>query len=211
MLDQADLGKFLVRLVNLGQQRTARHRDHRVPGRAPAELFGDLKTHRLGTFRVVRAQVDVDETPTVLARDLRAQAVDLIIRAMDADDVGAVHQRAEHLAAFQVGGDEHIAFQPGGGGLRGDGVGQVARRGAGNGFQPEFACTGQRHGDNPVLEGKGGVINRVVLDVEFAQAQPPRQSVGADQRREAHLRARRSDRRRWAAARGNATSSADGP
>ncbi len=80
------VGQLFVRLVDLGQQRATGHRDDGVTRRAPAELFGDLESHRLGTFRVVGAQVHVDEAPAVFARDFRAQAIDLIISAVNADD-----------------------------------------------------------------------------------------------------------------------------
>ena len=136
--DEPDGGQFLVGLVDLRQQRAAGHRHHGVPGRAPAQLLRDLEAHRLGAFGVVGPQVHVDEAPAVFARDLRAQAVDLIVSAVDADDARAVHQRVEHLAAFQVGGDQHVARQPGRGGVGRDGVGQVARGRAGDDLETEF-------------------------------------------------------------------------
>ena len=101
-----------------------------MPRHAPAELFGDLEAHCLGAFGVIGPQVDVDEAPAVLEGHLGTQPVDLVVGAGDADDLGAVDARAEDLGPLQIGRHEDVAFQPGRGGVGGDAVGQVARRGA---------------------------------------------------------------------------------
>ena len=53
----------------------------------------------------------------------------------------------------------------------------------------EFLRAAQRHAHDAVLEGERGIIDGVVLDPEFADAQPFGQAVRFDQRREADLEA----------------------
>ena len=84
---------------------------------APAELLGDFKRHALGAFGVIRAHIDVHKRPAELAGDFRAQPVDFVVMALDADDVRAVNERVENLALLQIRRNEHVGFQPGGGGL----------------------------------------------------------------------------------------------
>ena len=50
---EAELGEFLIRLLDLGQQRAGRHRHHGVLRDVPAELFHDFKAHALRAFGVV--------------------------------------------------------------------------------------------------------------------------------------------------------------
>src|SRR5205807_3494357 len=110
-------------------------------------------------FGVERPQVDVDEAPAVLERDLRAQAIDLVVGAVHADNVGAINACAEDLGRFQVGGDEDVAFQTGGGGVGGHAVCQVARRGAANRLEAELAGFAQGDGDDAVLEAQRGKVD----------------------------------------------------
>ena len=128
---------------------------------------------RLRALGVIRAQVHVHETPAVFAGDFGAEAVDLVVGAVDADDVGAIDERAEDFALLEIGGDEHVALQAGAGGIGGDGVGEVAGRGAGDDLEAEFARAAQRDGDDAVFEGERRVIDRVVLDVELARCRAP--------------------------------------
>ena len=72
---------------------------------------------RLGAFGVVGAQVDVDESPVEPVGDLRAEAVDVVVVAVDADDARAVDGGAEDLGLLEIGGDEDVGFEPGCGGL----------------------------------------------------------------------------------------------
>jgi len=51
------LQKFLVRLVYLSQQRSARHANDRMPWQAPTQLLDDLETHRFRSLGVVGAEV----------------------------------------------------------------------------------------------------------------------------------------------------------
>ena len=77
-------------------------------GQLEAELLGGLERERLRALRVVRAHVDVHERPLVLARELGAQPVDVVVVAADGDQVRAVDAGREHLLLLEVGRDEHV-------------------------------------------------------------------------------------------------------
>jgi hypothetical protein len=130
--EQAELEELAEALADLGEQRARGDRDDDAVGRRPPELLADLVGQRLGALGVVRAQVDVDERPRlVLARQLGAQAVDVVVVAVDRHDVRAVDARGEDLLLLEVGRDEDEGLHPERGRLGGHGVGQVARGGAG--------------------------------------------------------------------------------
>ena len=119
--------------------------------------------------------------------ELGAEAVDVVVGAAHADQLGAVDAGREQLLLLEVGGDEDVGLQAGRGGVGGDGVGEVAGRGAGDGVEAELARLGDGDGDDAVLE-RVGRVGGVVLDPELAaDAQPLRQPVGAQQRRQAGL------------------------
>src|SRR5438445_230666 len=65
---------------------------------SPAELLGDLEAHGLRAFGVVGPEIDVYEAPAVFAGDLGTEAVHVVVRAMDADDLRAVDERPEDFA-----------------------------------------------------------------------------------------------------------------
>ena len=186
-LEQAEELELLERLVDLADQAAAGHRRDDVVGRPPAQVLGDLEAHRLGALGVERPQVDVDESPAEPEGDLRAEPVDLVVVPVDGDDLGAVDRRAEDLALLEPVGDEDVGVQPGGGGVGGDAVGQVARRGAADRLEAQLDGLRERHGHDAVLERQRRMIDGVVLDVELGDAQRPGQPIGADQRRAADL------------------------
>ena len=69
-------------------------------GQPPAELLGDLVAQRLGALGVERPDVDVDERPALLlAGDLGAQPVDVVVDAVDGDERAAVDRGGDDLAA----------------------------------------------------------------------------------------------------------------
>ena len=113
--------------------------------------------------------------------------VDLVVVAVDPDDPGTVDQRVEHLALLQIGGDEHVGVEAGRGRVGRHRVGQVPGGGAGDGPEAQLAGAAQGHADHPVLEGERGVVDRVVLDPQLADSQPPGEAIGPDQRGVAHL------------------------
>ena len=104
--DQAEEDELVEGLADFADQRAAGHGDDDVVGQAPAELLGDLVAYGLRAFGVVGAQVDVDEAPVVLVGDERAEAVDVVVVAVDADEARAVDEGVEDLGGLEVGGDE---------------------------------------------------------------------------------------------------------
>src|SRR5207247_213697 len=113
-----------------------------------------------------------DEGPVVLAGNLSGKPVHFVIVTANADHVGAVDERVEDLALFEVSGDKNVGLEAGGSSVRRDGIGEVARGCAGDGLKAQFARPAQGHAHNAVFEGEGGVIDAVILDPEFAQADP---------------------------------------
>ena len=109
----------------------------------PAELFDDFEAHALGTFGVVGAHIDVHERPAEFAGDFRAEPIHFVVMAFDADDVRAVNERVDDLALLEIRRDKDVGFEPGRGGIGGDGVGEIAGRSAGDGGETQFARAAQ--------------------------------------------------------------------
>ena len=186
-LDEPELAELLETLVDLGQLRAGRDRDDDLLGQAPAELLGDLVAQRLRTLGVVRADVDVDERPLlVLRRELGGEPVDVVVVAVDGQQRAAVDGGGEDLGLLQRRRDQHDRVPPGARRRGGDGVGEVARRGAAQHGEAQLAGGGEGDGDDAVLEGVRRVA-RVVLDPQGAQAQGGGEAVGLDQPRHARL------------------------
>ena len=186
---EANFCEFAVGLVDFREERTGGHRDDGVARDAPAELLHDFKAHALAAFGVIRAQVHVHEAPAVFAGDFGAETVHLIVGAVDADDVRAVHERAEHFALLEVGGDEDVAFQSGARGVGSDGVCEVSSRGAGDDFEAQLLRAAEGDAHDAILEREGGVVDGVVLDVERLDAELLGEAIRLHERREADLRA----------------------
>ena len=98
---------------------------------------------------------------------------------------GVVDQGAQHLAQFQIAGDEHAAVEAGVGGDGGGGVGQVAGGGATHRGEAQLPGAGEGHTHHPVLKRKRRHVDAVVLDVEALEAEPLGQVAGLEQRRKA--------------------------
>ena len=73
--------------------------------------------------------------------------------------------------------------------MGGDGIGQIAGRGTGNGFKSQFASPGQRDGHDAIFERERGMIDRIVLNVELVEAEVGAEILGAHQRRHPGMRA----------------------
>ncbi len=197
------------RAIFVNSEPEAIGRDDAV-GDLPAELLGRLEGQGLRALGVVRAHVDVDERPRVLARDLGAQPVDVVVVALDGDEVRAVDPRGEDLLLLEVGGDEDVGLEAERGGVGGHGVGQVAGRGAGDDLVAELAGALERDGDDAVLE-RVRRVGGVVLDVHLADPEPLGEPVGLEQRREAGREAAARAAPRSAGSRGSARCSAVRP
>ncbi len=175
-----------------------------VVGGLPAELLGGLERERLRTLGVERPHVDVDERPLVQPGELRAQPVDVVVVAVDRDDVAAVDRGGDDLALLEVRRDEHVAAQPGVRRVRGDRVREVAGRRARRDLEAELERLAQRDRDDPVLERVRRVA-RVVLDPDLAEAELGREAVGPHERREPGAEVDRGVGRAPAAGRRSAT------
>ena len=188
LVEDADFDKFLVGLVDLGEERAAGHRDDGVAREFPAELLGNFEAHALGSFGVVGAEVHIHKAPAVFASDLGAEAVHLIVGAFDADDLRAVNKRSDDFALLQIRGDEDIARETCGGGIGCHGVREVPGGGTGDNFEAQFAGTAESNGYHAVFKGQGGVVDRVVLDIKLFHTEVLREAVGPDKRGETNLR-----------------------
>ena len=126
-VSKPELDPLLEAARDLREQRAGGDRADDPVGQLEAELLGDLERERLGALGVVGPHVDVHERPVVLAGDLGAQPVDVVVVAAHSDEVGAVDAGREHLLLLEVGRDEHVGLEAGRGRVRGDRVGEVAR------------------------------------------------------------------------------------
>ncbi len=104
--DEAEVDEFVEGLANFADERAAGHGDDDVVGETPAELLGDLVAYGLGAFGVVGAEIYVDEAPGVFVGDLGAEAVDVVVVAVDADEARTVYQGVQDLGGLEVGWDE---------------------------------------------------------------------------------------------------------
>src|SRR5689334_1482586 len=103
---QTDFLQFFEGLGNLRQDCATRSRQHDVLRQPPSKLFDQLKAERLGAFRVIWAQVDIDEGPAILVGDFATQSVDVIIIATNYDDLRAINGRADYLTRLNPFGHE---------------------------------------------------------------------------------------------------------
>ena len=131
-LEQPDLEPLVEAARDLREQRARRDRRHDAVGQLEAELLGDLEGERLRALGVVGPHVHVDERPVALAGELGAEPVHVVVVAAHGHEVRAVDARGEDLLLLEVGRDEHVRLEPGGRGVRGHGVRQVAGRRAGH-------------------------------------------------------------------------------
>ena len=186
-IEDADADELLVSLVDLREERSAGHRDDGVLGQLPAELLSDFEAHAFRAFCVVGTEVYVHEAPAVFTGDFGAKAVDLVVSSFNGDHLGAVNERTDNFAFFEVRRNEDIAGETRCGGIGSDGVSQIARRGAGDNFETEFLGPTERHGNHAILEGQGGVVDRVVFDIKLINSEMLGEPVGTHERSEPHL------------------------
>ncbi len=136
-------------------------------------MLGDLEGEGLAALGVERAEVDVDEGPALLVGDLEAEPVDVVVRAVDADDGRAVAQGVVDLGGLEVRRDEDEGTQPERGrGGRG-GAGEVAGGGAGERVEAELDGSGRGDRDDAVLEAEcrvtGVVLQPEPVDTDLAR------------------------------------------
>ena len=181
----AERDQFAECFGNFGDQRTAGHGNDDVVGKRPAELLGDFVAVRLRAFGIVGAQIHVDEAPLKAVGDLRAEAIDVIVVAVDAHDARAVDGGVEHFGGLEVGGDEDAGVETLLRGLRGDGVGEIAGGRTADGGEIEAARGGESGGDDAILEGKRREADGVIFEIEILQAPLGGELARSDERRAA--------------------------
>ncbi len=164
-----ELGELLEAARDAGEHRARGDRPDDDVRRAPAERLGDLVGEGLGALGVERPQVDVDEAPAGLVGDLEAEAVDVVVGAVDRDDGRAVGQGVVDLGRLEVGRDEDVGRQADRGRGGGGRAGQVAGRGAGERLDAELDGPGRGDRDRPVLEAERRVAG-VVLEPQPVDA-----------------------------------------
>ena len=178
--------ELLQPLVDLGEHRAGCRRRDGVCGSAPAQLLRDLVAERLAAVRIEGADVDVHECPLVLVGQFTAEAVDVVVAAVDRDHGGVVDGRAQHLARFEVVGDEDVGIHPGPRRVGGHCAGEVAGGGAGERLESELQRLGGGDGNDAVLE-RVRRVDAVVLDPQLLEAEALREAAGADERSEARV------------------------
>jgi hypothetical protein len=150
----------------------------------PPELLGDLEAVRFRAFGVVRPQVDVDESPAVAVRHLRAEPVHVVVRARDREDRRVEDRRSQQLSRFEIVRDEHAALDAEARGVRGHAVREVPGGGAGEHRKSELDGARCGNRDDAVLVRQRRMVHRVVFHVQLADAEPLREPFAPHERRE---------------------------
>jgi hypothetical protein len=185
----ANFVKFLETLPYLRQKRPARTRHDHIVRPRPAELLHDLEALRLGALCVKGPDVNVHECPAVLVGNLAAEPVHVIIAPVHGNKMRLVGQGSHNLALLKACRDEDESLEARLGTMRRDRVGKVPGGGARHRIEPELLRLGEGNGHNAVLEGERGMHHRIVLHVEFADAQFLRQVVRLHKRSEPRVQA----------------------
>ena len=191
---ETELDELAEAPAELREERSRRDRADDGVRQPPAQLLGDLEGERLRTFRVVRAQADVDEGPRgQLERELDREPAAVVVASAYLVDRRAVRGGGQQLLALESGGAEDRGVEPLDGGACRDRCGEIPGRRARQCPEPELLRLGARDRDDPVLEGVRRV-GRVQLEMELAQAERFRESGRPHERRQAR-RKPRLDRR----------------
>src|ERR1700761_966711 len=102
VFDQAELDEFAECFANLGNQGASGHWHYYVVRPAPTPLLCDLVASRFRAFGVVGAKIDVYQSPLVASGDLRAEAVHLVVVAVDPYQVRSVDAGVQNLGRLEV-------------------------------------------------------------------------------------------------------------
>ena len=90
----------------------------------------------------------------------------------DRDDIRPVDQRVDNLALLEVRGNENVALEARGRGIGRHRISQIARGRAGDGLESKFHGTTQSNAHHAVLEGQRRIVDRIILNPQFADPQP---------------------------------------
>ena len=157
-------------LPDLVEERARGDRDRDGVRSLPAELLRDLVGQGLRALGVVGAQVDVDESPRQLERQLDREPRAVVVRAVDGVDPRAVDRGCGELLGLEVARDEDCRLEAFGGGPGGDRSGEIPRRGAGERVESELLRLPRRDGDDAILE-RMRRVRGVELEPELADAE----------------------------------------
>ena len=102
-VDEPELEQLAEALVQLREHRARRDRRDDGVRQLPAELLGDLERDRLRALGVVRAELDVDERPVELERQLDREPRAVVVAAVDGVDRRAVDRGRDELLRLEVG------------------------------------------------------------------------------------------------------------
>ena len=107
---QPQLGKLFVRFINFRQQRTTRHAHHGVAWNSPPQLLHDLVSESLRPLRIVRPQIHIHKTPTILSRNFGAETIHRVISSLNSHHIRSVNNTVQHFVLLQVRRNQHPAF-----------------------------------------------------------------------------------------------------
>src|SRR5258707_776247 len=102
----------------------------------------------------------------MLVRNLRAEAVHVIVIAVNPDDLGAIHLCAQNLCWLKIGGNEDAGFKTGTRGLRRNGIGKIAGRRAADDIEAEVSGLGESHCDYAVFKAERREAYSIVFQVQ---------------------------------------------
>ena len=151
----------------LVEQCARRDRDCDSIRSLPPELLRELVGERLRAFGVVRPQIDVDEPPRELERQLDGESRAVVVRPVDGVDLRAVDGGGRELLRLEVAGDEDGSLEAFCGCTRRHGTGQVPGGGARERVQAELLRLAGGDGDDAILEGMRRV-GRIQLEPQLA-------------------------------------------
>ena len=198
-------------LGDLREHRARRDRPDEDVRQAPAELLGDLERDRLAALRVERPEVDVDERPALLVGDLEAEPVDVVVRAVDADDGRAVARgRARPWRARGPTGRRRRPAARAAAAAAAVAPARLPVEAQASVSKPNSTARAVGDRDDAILEAERRVAG-VVLEMERragAQVESRAEAVGADEGRRADGEPALRGAARRAAARGSARSRA---
>ena len=109
----------------------------------------------------------------------------------DRHDIRPVDQRIDDLALLEVRGNENVAMEARGRSIGRNRIGQIARGRASDRLESKFHGTTQSNAHHAVLEGQRRIIDRIVLNPQFADPQPSGQTICLDEWSIPHLSSHR--------------------
>ncbi|GBD37168.1 hypothetical protein HRbin36_02298 [bacterium HR36] len=109
--------------MHLSNQTAACHGHDHMLRQSPTELLCDFVSQRLGTFRIKRPQVDIDQAPAIFEGNLCTQAVDLVVSPLNTNQTCAINRGADDLGLLNLCWDENVGNHARSRGVGGNAVG----------------------------------------------------------------------------------------